>query len=384
VMVETRKSPAQPGAGAGAGLGGVAGLLLEQQRLWRRLLSAPTVMQLARETRVGTSPADVVLTEGTHKLLHYRRETPANYAEPVLFCYALVNRPYILDLQADKSVIQQYLKRGFEVYLIDWGVPTDTDHGLTLEHYVCGFLQRAAAFVRERQGSNKLHLIGYCMGGTMAALMSARRPELVQSLTLLAAPIDFAGQGALLNLWTDQRHFDVDAMIDAWGNCPGWFLQTCFLFMNPVGNLIEKNLSFYEQMDDPRSMTNFFALESWVNDNVPVAGEAFRTFVKDLYQRNRLVNGDFLLAGERVDLGRIDCPLLLLTAKNDHLVAPASTEGIRSCVGTRDIESMEIGAGHVGLVVSGRAHQTFWPAATRWLGDRSTSRQGGGEHQTSS
>jgi polyhydroxyalkanoate synthase subunit PhaC len=391
-MVETTGSPGRVGtetdggarADGGFGFLGLPALLAEQQRLWRRLLSAPSVLQLARETRVGTTPADVVLTEGTHKLLHYRRETPASYAEPVLFCYALVNRPYILDLQPDKSVVRQYLKRGFEVYLIDWGVPTDADQGLTLEHYVCGFLQRAAAFVRAREESSKLHLLGYCMGGTMAALMSALRPEPVKTLTLLAAPIDFGGGGALLDLWTDPRHFDVDAMIDAYGNCPAWFLQTCFLFMNPIGNLIEKNLSFYEQMDDPRSMTNYFALESWINDNIPVAGEAFRVFVKDLYQRNRLVKGDFRLDGERVDLGRISCPLLLLTAKNDHLVAPASTEGIRSCVGTRDVESMEIGAGHVGLVVSGRAHQTFWPAATRWLGDRSTSRECGGEQQTSS
>jgi polyhydroxyalkanoate synthase len=71
-----------------------------------------------------------------------------------------------------------------------------------------------------------------------------------------------------------------------------------------------------------------------------------------------------------------------LTAKNDHLVSPASTEGIRPHVTTTDIESMEIGAGHVGLVVSSRAHKSFWPAATRWLGDRSTPLQGGVERQT--
>ena len=126
-------------------------------------------------------------------------------------------------------------------------------------------------------------------------------------------------------------------------------------------------------MDNPRSVSNYFALESWINDNIPVAGETFREFVKSLYQSNLLVKGEFWLGGRRVDLGRITCPLLLLTAKNDHLVAPASTEGIRPHVGTRDIPSMEIGAGHVGLVVSGKAHQTFWPAATRWLGERSTS-----------
>ena len=75
------------------------------------------------DTRVGTTPHDVVLERGTLRLLRYRRETPAAYAEPVLFCYALINRPYILDLQPDKSVVGSYLRRGFDVYLIDWGVP---------------------------------------------------------------------------------------------------------------------------------------------------------------------------------------------------------------------------------------------------------------------
>jgi polyhydroxyalkanoate synthase len=357
-------------------------LFAEQRRLWSRLWSVPRVFRQARETRVGTSPAEVVLTEGTHRLLHYRRETPATYREPVLFCYALVNRAYILDLQPDKSVVQQYLKQGFEVYLIDWGVPTDADRGLTLEHYVCGFMQRAVDWICERQATERVHLLGYCMGGTMAALFTALSPELVQSLTLLATPIDFVGHDALLNLWTDPRHFDVDAVVNAYGNCPAWFLQTCFLFMNPVANLIEKNISFYEQMDDPRSMTNHFALESWVNDGIPVAGATFREFVKNLYQRNLLVKGELSLGGRRVDLARITCPLLLLTARNDHLVTPASTEGIRPHVRTLDVESMEIGAGHVGLVVSSRAHKSFWPAATRWLGDRSTPLPGGFERQT--
>ncbi|HVV53172.1 MAG TPA: alpha/beta fold hydrolase [Polyangia bacterium] len=366
---------------------GLPPLFAEPARLLRRMLNAPALFEAARETRVGTSPAEVVLAEGTHRLLHYRRPTPAAYAEPVLFCYALVNRPTILDLQPDKSVVQQYLRAGFEVYLIDWGVPGDADHTLTLEHYVDGFLARAAAAVLDRHGQghggDRLHLLGYCMGGTMAALHTALRPERIASLTLLAAPIDFAGQEALLNLWTDPRHFDVDALVDAYGNCPAWFLQTCFLLMNPVANLLEKNVALYEQMDEPRNLAGFFALERWVNDNIPVAGETFRRFVKDLYQRNLLVKGELRLGGARVDLGRIACPLLLLTAKNDHLVAPAATEGIRPHVAARDVASMEMAAGHVGLVVSGRAHRSFWPAATTWLGERST-RMGAVEPRTRS
>jgi polyhydroxyalkanoate synthase len=373
--------PAERARTADAGL---LSLFAEQRRLWRRLFAGPRVLRQARETRVGTTPADVVLTEGTHKLLHYRRETPATYAEPLLLCYALVNRPYILDLQAERSVVQQYLQRGFEVYLIDWGVPTEGDHVLTLEHYVCGFLKRAATLVLDRHARSRLHLLGYCMGGTMAALLAALRPELCQSITLLAAPIEFAGGETLLNLWTGAGQFDVDGLIDAYGNCPAWFLQACFVAMNPVGNLVEKNIAFYEQMDDPHSVRNHLALEAWVNDNIPVAGETFREFVKSLYQRNLLVKGELWLGGRRVDLARITCPLLLLTAGKDHLVAPASTEGIRPHVGSGDVQSMEIGAGHVGLVVGSKAHHTLWPAATRWLGERSTSKPGGFAHRASS
>jgi polyhydroxyalkanoate synthase len=347
-------------------------LFAEQQRLWRRLLNYPAVLEQACDTRVGASPFDVVLSQGTHRLLHYRRETPATYAEPLLLCYALINRPYILDLQTGRSVVQQYLKRGFDVYLIDWGSPADSDRGLTLEHYVCGFLDAAVHFVCRAHRRDRLHLLGYCMGGTLATLFTALYPALVQTLSLLAAPIDFGGRESLLSLWSDARHFDVDAMVDAYGNCPAWFLQTCFLFMNPVQNLVEKNLAFYEQMEDPSALSSFFALERWVNDNVPVAGETFRTFVKDLYQCNRLVKGELRLGARAIKLAEIVCPLLLLTAKNDHLVAPASTEGIRPHVGSRDIASMEIAAGHVGLVVSSKAQRTFWPAATSWLGDRST------------
>jgi len=344
----------------------------EHQRLWKNFLSVPRVVETAVRTRVGTSAHDVVLRERSHTLLHYKRATPATHAQPVLLCYALVNRPYILDLQPDRSVVQQYLQRGFDVYLIDWGVPADADRVLTLEDYVCGFLAQAVEVTRRRHGGAKAHLVGYCMGGTMAALHGALEPDTVATLTLLAAPIDFAGSASLLNLWTKGPYFDVDALIGAYGNCPGWFLQWCFLAMDPVRNFFDKAIAFYEQMADARSMESHFALEHWLNDNIPVAGETFRRFVKNLYQDNELVRGAFHLGPRRVDLSRLTSPLLLLTAKNDHLVAPESTEGIRPHVGSRDVTSMAISAGHVGLVVGARAHGGFWPEATRWAAVRST------------
>jgi polyhydroxyalkanoate synthase len=347
-------------------------LLTQQQQAWRRMLRIPSVLQSALDTRVGTTQHDVVFTSGSRRLLRYRRQTRAVHSPPVLFCYALINRPYILDLQPGKSVVQRYLDQGFDVYLVDWGVPTQADCGLTLDDYVNRFLGEIVEFILREHSTDALHLLGYCMGGTIATLYTALNPRRVETLTLLAAPIDFGSPRSLLNVWTKRKYFDVDAFIDANGNCPAWFLQLCFLYTKPIQNLLEKNITFYEQMEDARFLTNYFAMERWVNDNIPVAGETFREFVKKLYQNDELVQGQFHLGDRRVDLGNISCPLLLLTAENDHLVPPNSTNGIQPHVRSRDIKAMTIDAGHVGLVVSGKAHKTFWPESTRWLAERSS------------
>ena len=210
------------------------------------------------------------------------------------------------------------------------------------------------------------------MGGTLSTLYGALNPGAVKTLTLLASPIDFAATESLLNLWMQGGVFDVDALLDAYGNCPAWFLQSVFLFMNPIRNFFDKTIAFWEQMSDPDKLSSTLALERWLNDNIPVAGATFRQFVENLFQRNELVRGELHLGARRIDLARITCPLLLLTASNDHLVAPASTEGIRPHVGSRDVTSMPIDAGHVGLVVGGKAHAKVWPQATRWAAERST------------
>jgi len=344
----------------------------EQLRAWRRVLNVPRVLEAAWRRPATTTPRSSVLAEGTHALYRYNRSTPAVHREPVLLCYALVNRPSILDLEPDKSVVRQYLARGFEVYLIDWGAPSQDDRTFTLEHYVCGFLKKAVDTIAARHGTPSLHLLGYCMGGTLSTLFAALWPERLKTLTLLAAPIDFSGRSSLLSIWTDPHYFDVDALVDTYGNCPAWFLQSCFLAMNPVRNLLEKTIAFCDQMDDVRNVETFFALERWVNDNIPVAGETFRQFVRSFYQGNALVRGELRLSGARVELSRIQCPLLLLTAEHDHLVAPESTEGLRPHVRAREIESKRISAGHVGLVASKRAHETLWPAVTQWCAERST------------
>ncbi|MFO0907990.1 MAG: DUF3141 domain-containing protein [Isosphaeraceae bacterium] len=195
----------------------------------------------------------------------------------------------------------------------------------------------------------------------------------MKNLALMAAPIDFSGDQSLLQVWTKEEYFDVDALVDTFGNCPAPFLQHMFQMMKPVQNYYTKYTGFMEKMNDERFVENFFAMEKWTNDNIPVAGETFREFVKKLYQKNEIINGTFRFAKEpAVDLAKIVCPLLLLVAKGDHLVPPSQTTGILPHVASKDIKTMEIDAGHVGLAVSSKAHKKYWPEATGWVGERST------------
>lgn len=319
-----------------------------------------------------TTPHDVALQEHTLRVLKFRRDAPAGYQEPVLFCYALVNRPYILDLQSDRSVVRQFLNRGFDVYLIDWGVPTDSDHVLTLHDYVCKKTRLVADLVASHSSTGQFHLLGYCMGGTLSSMFTAIFPEMVRTLSLLATPIDFGGNESLLQVWADPRYFDVDALVDAYGNCPAALLQMCFQFMRPVQNFVTKYATFAEKQCDARFVQDFLALERWTCDSIPVAGETFREFVKKLYQQNQLVRGELRLKDVAVQLSRIACPLLLLTATGDHLVPPSQSTGILPHVGSADVATLSIDAGHVGLAVSSRAHGQLWPRATQWVADRST------------
>lgn len=338
---------------------------------WDQFLSAQDVSRTVRPASGDTTPSEVVFQEGSLRLLRYSNDSVA-FAEPILICFALVNRPYILDLQADRSVVRQLLDAGFDVYLIDWGIPTDADRTLRLQDYVCRRMKRVADVVCDLAQASQLNLLGYCMGGTLSTMYTALYPQRVRNLILMATPIDFAGDEGILNLWAREDYFDVDRLIDAYGNCPGEFLQYCFQLMRPVQNFVEKYLTFCEKLDDEAFLENFFAMERWANDSIPVAGETFREYVKLLYQQNRLVGGELSLDGIPVKLEGITCPLLLLVADQDHLVPPTSTLALEKHVNSDDVESMSINAGHIGLAVSSKAHRQLWPAAAQWIADHST------------
>ncbi len=346
-------------------------LLDEWMANTRRAAALPRVAAQAQRVRKGATPSEVVYEEDHLKLLHYPGNGQVKYETPLLFVFALVNRPYILDILPNKSVVAHFVKAGFDTYLIDWGTATDADRYLTLDDYIDGYLRNVVRQVEKRSGADKVSLLGYCMGGTMSAMFTALHQEYVKNLILLAAGIDFSTREGLINLWSDAKNFDVDAFVDEVGNCPAEFLQSCFLMLSPVRNLVGKPVSLLERMDDVKFVDEFLTMEAWINDNVAVPGEVYRDFVKHLYQENLLVKNQMQVGRRVVDLRRITCPVLNLLASQDTLVPPSQSAPFTELVGSEDKKTIELAAGHIGLAMGSAAQRELWPQTVAWLAERS-------------
>ncbi len=337
----------------------------------RRLRVLPTLWERARQVRKGVTPSEVVYEEDRLKLIHYLGDQPPRYRTPLVFIYALVNRPYILDLKPGRSVVANFVARGFDTYLLDWGAPRDADRFLTLDDYINGYLANVLDFLGERAGVPALNVLGYCMGGTMSAIFTALHPQRVRNLILLAAPIDFGARDGLLSVWTRAENFDVDKFVDAFGNCPAEFLQAAFLLLRPVQNLLRKPLDFYEHMHEEKYLDDFLTTEAWLQDNIAVPGEVYRQFVKYLYQQNLLTRGRMPVGKHLVKLERITCPILNLVAAQDDLVPCSQSTPFNDLVGSKDRRTLTLqGSGHIGLAIGGRAQRELWPAAGDWLAHR--------------
>jgi poly[(R)-3-hydroxyalkanoate] polymerase subunit PhaC len=337
---------------------------------FRRAMRLPFLWQRAQRVRKGATPSELVYEEGRHRLLHYTSEN-VRYRTPLLFVFALVNRPYILDLKPGKSVVEHFVRAGFDTYLIDWGVPSDADKYLTLDNFINGSMLNFVDYLRERCDVPQVNVLGYCMGGTMSAMFTALHQEFVRNLMLLAAGIDFSSDDGLLLKWTKPEYFDVDALVDVCGNVPPQYLQSIFLLLKPIQNLFEKPISLWERMDDEKFVDDFLTMETWLQDNIPIPGEVFREFVKLLYQQNRLVKGEMPVGRHTVQLRNITCPVLNIMARKDDLVPCSQTLVFNDLVSSTDRKTMQLDAGHIGLAVGSKAQTELWPAAVEWLGQRS-------------
>lgn len=324
------------------------------------------------EVDVAPTPRDAVYREDKLVLYRYRPLDGAAATAPripVLICYALVNRPYMLDLQEDRSLIRGLLRRGLDVYLIDWGSPDGADRYLELDDYINRYLHHCVTHVAAAHDVPSVNLLGVCQGGTFSLCYAALHPERVRNLVTMVTPVDFRTPDNLLSKWV--QGVDVDALVRVSGNISGELLNYTFLSLMPFRLMSQKYAGVAELARDPAQLRNFLRMEKWIFDSPDQAGEAFRQFIAWFYRENRLVAGTLGIGGKPVRLRNLTMPVLNVHATQDHLVPPAATTVLKDLVGTADYTDYAFSGGHIGIYVSGRAQKDLPAAISDWLKSRS-------------
>ncbi|AFK20356.1 class III poly(R)-hydroxyalkanoic acid synthase subunit PhaC [Haloferax mediterranei ATCC 33500] len=321
---------------------------------------------------VGQTPSEVIHSENKLDLLHYEPLNDDRHNTPLLVVYALINRPYILDLQPDKSVVRRFLEDGFDVYLIDWGEPSRLDASLTLGDYVNRYIDNCVDVVRDQTGADSINVLGYCMGGTISTMYAALYPEKVNNLGLMATGLCFNDTGGILERWGSEDYFDPKRITETYGNVPSEFLATGFAQLNLIENALMKYGILYDHLDDKEAVENFGRMERWVRDGVDVAGEAYRQFIEDIYQDNALYRNELVLDGDHVDIENLTMPVLQIVGSFDHLIPPGASKPFSEVIPSEDTDIYEFPTGHVGMAVSGKSHGELWPRVATWFRERST------------
>lgn len=360
------------GGGKGYPMGAALNLLfsrmaLEPVRLMERMKEAREILLGPLKTDIATTPYEVVYEEDRVKLKHYKpAEVLYNY--PLFVCYAQVNRETMLDLQPGRSVVETFLRSGLEVYMVDWGYPTRKDRYLTLDDHINGYMGNMVDFVLKKHGIPQVHLMGICMGGTFCVIYTALHPEKVKNLVTTVTPVNFDTKQSLLNVWASS--ISSDGLVESYGNVPGDFMNLGFLLLNPARLIIDKYVGFMENVNNRDFVENFLRMEKWIFDSPDLPGETFREFIDNLYHKNQLVKNELVLDGRKVDLGRINMPLLNIYARYDHLVPPEACEQLTSKVGSTDKEDVCLDTGHIGIYVSSKTQKEFGPKILRWIRER--------------
>jgi len=307
---------------------------------------------------VGTTPHDVVFAENKWRLLHYRSDS-VKHARPLLMVPSLINRHYVLDLLPGKSFAQWMVQQGWDVYCIDWGTPGPEDRYVTFDDVCDHTIGRAIRKSAKLAGADKVHLLGYCLGGTLTTIHAAVHQEHIASMCALAAPVRFDCEG-LLESWTRTPTFDVRAIVNATGNVPWQLMQTAFHMLRPTLNL-SKTVHMIDRAWDDEFLDGFLALETWGNDNVSFPGECYVRYIEELYQRDALRKGTFTLSGKPARLENVTCPLQVISFEHDNIVPKEAASALVDLAGSKVKEHVHLPGGHVGAVVSRSASKRLWP-----------------------
>jgi polyhydroxyalkanoate synthase subunit PhaC len=337
----------------------------EAMRLQQKLGAGLKTLREVEPVDYGATAKEAVYSDGRLTLYRFRGDSAPTARVPLLITYALVNRPYMVDLQHDRSLVKGLLASGEDVYIIDWGYPDGSDRYLTLEDYIERFIGGCVDHLRDAHGVERINLLGICQGGAFSLCYASLHPDKVRNLVTMVTPVDFKTPDNMLANWIGA--LDVDLFVDTIGNVPADLMNFTYLTLKPFRLNVQKYVGLTDILDDKAAIEDFLRMEKWIFDSPDQAGEAFRQFVKQFYQGNGFVEGGIDIGGREVDLRNVTAPVLNIYAEQDHLVPPDASRALQRLVGTRDYTELSFKGGHIGIYVSSRAQREVPGAIHEWL-----------------
>ena len=298
----------------------------------------------------GISEREVVWKAGNVSLIKFSGNHDTD-ATPLLIVPSLINRWYVLDV-TEKTSFLSPIAQARPTYMIDWGYPGVESSHLPLSYYYHKCIKRAVRQVRKLTGAEKVDMMGYCIGGTLAYAFSCLEPDLVDHLVLLTAPIDFSKAGVLAKY---AEHFPIEQFSDAMELMPGWMLASSFNMIQPMGSY-QKSKMFYRKFESEDFKELYTAMERWIADPVDFPARAYKELIVDLYKNNLLAKGELETAeGVKIDPSARKAKVLILNAGKDHIAPGPSTVLPKS--DKQFFKETTIPSGHIGIT-TGRNSKT--------------------------
>jgi poly[(R)-3-hydroxyalkanoate] polymerase subunit PhaC len=325
---------------------------------------------------IGQTPKQAIWHLNKATLYRYTPVKPPEerHRVPLLLIFALMNKSSILDLRPGSSFVEHMVSKGYDLYLLDWGVPGPEDAEMTIADYALDYIPRAVRKLKQVSGSDQFNLLGWCIGAMLSTIYASLRGQSdgLKSLILLTAPLDFTDTEQIsLARMTDERYFDVDRVLQAFGNMPAGVIDYGAKMLKPVENFVGGYTRLFDNLDNTKLVDSWHAMNTWVNDAIPLAGGAYRQFIVDFYRGNKLMKGTLMVRGEKVDLGKLNASLLNVIAEDDHITPPCQSARLLEKVGSEDKTELRVPGGHIGVMAGSGASKGTWPKVESWIAARS-------------
>lgn len=344
--------------------------MIEEINFLKRLAKANEIIQSIKHLKYSYNKRSLVYQHQKIKLYHYHAKKNVIHGTPLLIVFSTVNRPEILDLFPKQSFIANLLAQGINIYLLDWGYPTNENQQDTFHHYINKYLYHCVNFIIKKNNKHAINLLGICQGGLISLCYTTLFNH-INNLILISTPIDFHIKNHLIGNILKHIDYNLLQQFLKKQNMPGELLNQFFLSLQPTQLTGEKYFQFIQKFDQKDKVRHFLQIEKWLHDTPDQPKAAFLELIYHFYLKNKLIHGDLQLNQQKIKLGKITLPVLNIFAKNDKIIPIQASKALQKHINSTDYTEKKFDSGHIGIYINPTINQRMAKVIAKWIKQRS-------------